>query len=216
MSRQKTRSEETKQAILAAAGELFAARGFDAVTMREIAKAAGCSHTAIYLYFADKEALLHQLALGPLGALRQQLTAVLQDPSRSPDAQLRAISRTFIQFCLANRTIYSTLFLARASRVDEAAPLLQIQQLRNELFGLLRQAVGAYLGPGLTDEQVLAYTRIFFFMLHGLISLYVHGEERFEQVMERLGPTFDLAVEVLLAGLKATTNETTMNGGDPR
>lgn len=62
-SKQEQRSEETKRSILAAAGLLFASRGYDSVTMREIAKEAGCSHTTIYIYFKDKEALLQQLSL---------------------------------------------------------------------------------------------------------------------------------------------------------
>ncbi len=60
------RSEETKRMILKAAGKLFSEKGYDAVTMREIAKEAGCSHTTIYLYFKDKETLLHQLSMPTL------------------------------------------------------------------------------------------------------------------------------------------------------
>ncbi|MGZ4164968.1 MAG: TetR/AcrR family transcriptional regulator, partial [Tumebacillaceae bacterium] len=50
-SKKELKSEETKRAIVSAAGQLFADRGYEAVTMREIAKAAGCSHTTIYIYY---------------------------------------------------------------------------------------------------------------------------------------------------------------------
>jgi AcrR family transcriptional regulator len=203
-SRQKIRSEETKQAILAAAGELFADRGFDAVTMREIAKAAGCSHTTIYLYFNDKEALLHQLSMGPLQSLQQQLEAVLQDQALSPDDRLKRFCKTFIQFCLLNRTIYTILFTAKGSRVDVEDPALEVQKARNRLFGLLRQAVKGCLPPGQTDDQVLAYARILFFTLHGILGLYTGSEEPLHVLMDRLGPTFELAVDVMLAGIKQT------------
>jgi len=72
-TKQEQRSEETKTSILSAAGTLFASRGYDAVTMREIAKAAGCSHTTIYIYFKDKEALLLQLSMPPLKTLMLQM-----------------------------------------------------------------------------------------------------------------------------------------------
>ena len=65
-SKKELRSEETKRMILKAAGKLFSEKGYDAVTMREIAKEAGCSHTTIYLYFNDKETLLHQLSMPTL------------------------------------------------------------------------------------------------------------------------------------------------------
>jgi AcrR family transcriptional regulator len=71
MSRKQVfRAEETKKAILSVAGKLFAEQGFHAVTMREIAKKAGCSHTTIYIYFTDKETLLYQLSMPPLKELQ--------------------------------------------------------------------------------------------------------------------------------------------------
>jgi hypothetical protein len=71
MSRKQVlRAEETKKAILSEAGKLFAEQGFHAVTMREIAKKAGCSHTTIYIYFTDKETLLYQLSMPPLKELQ--------------------------------------------------------------------------------------------------------------------------------------------------
>ncbi len=56
--RRKQLTEEMKAAVRAAAASLFTEKGYHSVTMREIAKEAGCSHTAIYLYFKDKEDLL--------------------------------------------------------------------------------------------------------------------------------------------------------------
>lgn len=202
--RQAARSEETKRAILAAAGQLFAQRGFDAVTMREIAKAAGCSHTAIYIYFEDKEALLHHLAMGPLESLCQQVESALRDTGLSPEDRLRLISREFVQFCLRNRTMYAVLFMAKATRVDVQEPTLKVQQVRNQLFGLLRLAIQGCLPPGQSADLLLAYSRIHFYTLHGIISLYTGAEETYEQLMERLAPTFELAVEVMLAGFKQT------------
>jgi AcrR family transcriptional regulator len=69
-SKQMKRSEETKNSIITAAQKLFAEQGYDTVTMREIAKEAGCSHTTIYIYFKDKVALLNQLAMPSLLELK--------------------------------------------------------------------------------------------------------------------------------------------------
>ncbi|USK36536.1 TetR/AcrR family transcriptional regulator (plasmid) [Bacillus sp. F19] len=73
VSNQERRSDKTKKMILIAAGKLFSKKGYDSVTMREIAKEAGCSHTTIYLYFKDKVTLLHQLSMPSLQELQQQL-----------------------------------------------------------------------------------------------------------------------------------------------
>jgi AcrR family transcriptional regulator len=206
MSRQAIRSEETKRAILGAAGQLFSERGFEAVTMREIAKAAGCSHTTIYIYFTDKEALLHQLSMEPLQALQEQMATVLQSEALSGEDKLRQMSRVFLRFCLTHRSMYTTLFKAKASRVDEATPALEVQAMRNHLFGMLQQAVQKALPPGQTDERLLAYARIHFFLVHGILDLYANADEPLDRLMERLTPTFDLAVEVMLAGFKQTAS----------
>jgi AcrR family transcriptional regulator len=205
-SRQEIRSEETKRAILTAARKLFAERGFDAVTMRELAKEAGCSHTTIYIYFKDKEALLHQLSRGPLQSLHQQIESVLHNKTLSSGDRLKSITRTFIQFCFLNSNMYNILFMTKASRVDEEEPELEVQKLRNLLFGQLRRAIRECLPEGTRDPQVLTYARIYFYTLHGLIGTYTHSEETYDQLMERLGPTFDLAAEVMLAGFIQTVN----------
>ncbi len=198
--RQEVRSEETRAAILAAAGQLFAEEGFDAVTMREIARVADCSHTTIYIYFKDKEALLHQLSMEPLQALRGRLESILGDREQSPQVRLKLFCRAFLEFCLLNRTMYNIFFMVRATRVDEEAPTLEINQIRNQLFAMLRRAIGACLPAGSTDEQVLAFARIYFFTVHGMIATYTGSEEGYEALIGRLGATFDLASDVMLAG----------------
>jgi TetR/AcrR family transcriptional repressor of nem operon len=49
---------ENRRAIVEAAGRLFRQRGFDAVTVAEVMKAAGLTHGAFYGYFASKEELV--------------------------------------------------------------------------------------------------------------------------------------------------------------
>ncbi|MFW5698714.1 MAG: CerR family C-terminal domain-containing protein [Planctomycetota bacterium] len=50
-------SEDTRQALIVAAGELFAQQGYDATSTRSIADAAGVNLGAIHYHFGGKEAL---------------------------------------------------------------------------------------------------------------------------------------------------------------
>jgi AcrR family transcriptional regulator len=199
-NRQESRSEETKRAIVDAARQLFAERGFDAVTMREIAKKAGCSHTTIYIYFKDKDALLHQLSMGPLKWLHRQMEAVLKDDKVQPKDRLKSVTREFIQFCLGNRNMFTIFFMVKASRVDEEEPQIEIQRLRNQLFGLLRQAVQNCLDEDASEDYVLACARIYFFTLHGILGTYFPSEEPVQALLSRLEPTFELTTDVLVEG----------------
>lgn len=201
-SLQEKRAEETKAAILSAAGRLFGEKGYEAVTMREIAKEAGCSHTTIYIYFKDKETLLHQLSVPPLEELRVRMEEAARESAAPPAERVRKLSRVFVEFCLGNRGSYAVFFGANADRVDEASPVLDINRLRIELFNLLKQSLGEALS--LPDgETLLAYSRIYYYQIHGVAATYSQSREPADALMERLAATFDEAVEVLLLGFKA-------------
>src|SRR6266699_2079097 len=55
------RQAERREAILAAALEEFAARGFAATRLDDVARRAGVAKGTIYLYFRDKESLFQEL-----------------------------------------------------------------------------------------------------------------------------------------------------------
>lgn len=79
------RSDATRAAILAAAREQFAARGYQAATIRAIAAAAQIDPALVMRYYGNKEALFaaaaeFDLRLPDLGALpRRQVGAALVD-----------------------------------------------------------------------------------------------------------------------------------------
>lgn len=184
---------------MAAAGKLFAEKGFSRVTMREIAKAAGCSHTAIYIYFKDKESLLHELSIPPLTLLLQQFEHISGQPGLSAKTALLQTSMAFIRYGLKHKTMYTTFFISGGSQVDKQ-PELAINRLRLALFHHLRDQLRLCLDLPQDDERLMAFSRIYFYMLHGIISTYTQGEENDHELLERLGPTFHEAMEALLAG----------------
>ncbi|MBD7944655.1 TetR/AcrR family transcriptional regulator [Psychrobacillus sp. Sa2BUA9] len=199
-NRQSARSDETKKEIINAAEQLFSQKGFDAVTIREIAKLAGCSHTTIYLYYKDKEALLYKLSMPHLNDLYIQMEQTLQQMNFSVEEKLKIISKKYIYFCLQNKSMYSIFFNEMSSRVDEE-PVTEINKLRLSIFNLLKTAVTNCLQIK-SEQQILAYSRIFYFNLNGILSTYSYQHEPLEVLMERLIPTFDLAVEIMLEGMK--------------
>ncbi|MDC7122561.1 TetR/AcrR family transcriptional regulator [Cellulomonas fimi] len=84
--------EQTRSKLFAALSALMAERGFDAITLAEIAQAAGVGRTAVYNHFPDKEALL----LGFITHETEQYTATLQrslDDIDDPVEQLRTYVR---------------------------------------------------------------------------------------------------------------------------
>lgn len=206
-NKQRARAEKTRKAILTAAEALFSTRSFDAVTMRDIAELAGCSHTTIYIYFDGKEALLNELAAEPLRTALRRLERTLYRGNLSPDERLAAFSREFLRLALSQRALYPVFFTVRASRVDEKDPALELQRLRNEIFALAGRALQAALGVHLAEDRLLAYTRSYFYLLHGIVASYAASPESLDELLARLGPTFDLACLCMFRGIRAHVHE---------
>ena len=169
--------------------------------MREIAKEAGCSHTTIYIYFKDKEALLQELSMPPLLSLFEQIEAAIAREA-DPDARLKAISMALISFCLVNRNMFDLFLNVKAGRIDEHSPGMEINRLRNQMFGKLADNVRECLQLSPQDERILLSARVYYYALHGIISTYAHSEESAEQLLERLQVTFLHTFDVMLAGLR--------------
>jgi AcrR family transcriptional regulator len=74
------RRNERRTAILSAALDEFAARGFEATRLDDVARRAGVAKGTIYLYFRDKESLFQELVRAMVSPLVGAITtAPLQD-----------------------------------------------------------------------------------------------------------------------------------------
>lgn len=73
-----TEPRSGRERILAEARILFVERGYAAVSMREIADAAGLRKASIYHHFRDKEELFSAIVLGDTIAMRHRMQASLE------------------------------------------------------------------------------------------------------------------------------------------
>ncbi|WP_313183836.1 TetR/AcrR family transcriptional regulator [Lacrimispora sp.] len=65
-------NEKLKQAILDAGKQEFSTQGYQKASMRSIAKSAGATTGAVYIYFTDKQALFHALVSEAAEQLKAQ------------------------------------------------------------------------------------------------------------------------------------------------
>jgi AcrR family transcriptional regulator len=84
-SRRQARGDDTRQAILDAARDVFVSDGYEGASIRKVAQAAGYAHGTIYLHFRDKDDLLSQLSEEQFRVLLERLRAL----PRSLDARAR-------------------------------------------------------------------------------------------------------------------------------
>ncbi len=95
--------ERTKDKLLDAASGLFASKGVEGTSIREVAKSAGLTMASIHYYFGNKDGLhaacveraYQQLAseVAPLAALLKSLSAALADAAVSDANMLSVVER---------------------------------------------------------------------------------------------------------------------------
>jgi AcrR family transcriptional regulator len=86
------KKEQTRQLIADTARELFAERGFDAVTVAQVARAADVSEATVFNYFPRKEDLVY----GRLESFEDALLAAVRD--RAPgESALKAFARFVLE-----------------------------------------------------------------------------------------------------------------------
>lgn len=83
--------QQRRKMILAAAATVFAQKGYQRATVKEIAEQAGISAGTIYLYFKDKRELLLRIAEALVRAMTQDL--LIQVPRDNDPAFLQQLLR---------------------------------------------------------------------------------------------------------------------------
>ncbi|MEE9455404.1 MAG: TetR/AcrR family transcriptional regulator [Paracoccaceae bacterium] len=92
--------EKTAKLLRAAALKLFAAHGYAAVSMRQIAQEIGVQAGALYLYTPDKQTLLFELLNRHMVALLQAWEAAPKLATDDPVKRLECFVRFHIRFHL--------------------------------------------------------------------------------------------------------------------
>jgi TetR/AcrR family transcriptional regulator len=132
-----SKAERTRGAILGAAEALFAARGFEATRLEDVAERVGIRRASIVYYFRDKrelyEAVLREVFGGLLEAVRQAL-----DGSGSLGARIEAAVSAWVDY-VARRPSLPRLLLREVLDAGGEAPVLRAEL--EPFFALVRRVV---------------------------------------------------------------------------
>jgi AcrR family transcriptional regulator len=122
--------------ILEVAGRLFAARGYHAASMEEIAAQAGVTKPLVYAYFGSKEdlyvAYIERSGRELLDRMRRAT-----DPSSPPNERLRAGSLEFLRFVEERRDGWQVLQAEAATRGGPLAE--EVANLREGIAQMVSQ-----------------------------------------------------------------------------
>lgn len=167
---------DTRGALLRAATFVFADRGFDAATLREVTRAAGANIAAVNYHFRSKDELLRltlEQCLGPLNAARLEAMKSCEQ-ARQPTLRmvLDAIVAPLVELSLDERGGRAAIRLMLQTK---ALP----RDLTNEIFAeqfdelhRLSRHMLKRVAPHLSESQIaLRYEYIRGAILHVLADL---------------------------------------------
>jgi AcrR family transcriptional regulator len=158
--------------ILEAARSLFARQGYEAVTMREIARKIGYTATALYYHFPDKESLLRELCETDFRALREYFKRLGRIPD--PVERIRRTAYAYVRFGLEYPQHYRLMFMT-----PHPQPVPQSIERGNpdqDAYAFLLQAVREAMDAGqfraeFKDHELMA--QALWAAMHGLVALHL-------------------------------------------
>ncbi len=172
LSRRERQKIELRQTILDAARLLFAEQGYEAVTLRAIAKKIDYSATAIYSHFADKEALLRELCTQDFLKFSQSFQRCTQ--ITDPIEKLRQVALTYLQFAQQYPHHYRYMFMTvlPATSIDQQR--VQRGEPNQDAYAFLKacviEAIAAHRLKATPDDADL-YAQVLWSGVHGFIAL---------------------------------------------
>ncbi len=133
---------DLRKALLDEAARVIEVEGVGALTLRELARRLAVSHAAPTNHFADKDALLVELAAQGFEELASSLDAARR--GRTPAAALRDIARAYVAFARRMPGHYRVMF-GRGFSQKVTSPRLEEQGQR--AYEVLVRTVVAALPP---------------------------------------------------------------------
>lgn len=159
-----------KDAMVAVAEQLLAEKGPAGFTLTDVARAAGVSAAAPYRHFADREALLGEVARRGFIAFAARLSSALTASGDAADG-FKNMGAAYLAFARENPGAYAAMFSGPLAKGDDA-----LDGAGEQAFGALitgmRHALEHRLPPG-TDAFALAGQ--IWALSHGIATLSASG-----------------------------------------
>lgn len=163
---------DLRQTLIEAALELVSLKDVESLSLREVARRVGVSHTAPYRHFADKDALLAAVAEEGFQLLRQQLKTAMHQATSDSLKQLQTIGMAYIQFALDHASHYRIMFGAYGATSAQKTPALAEAAMQALMVIINSIVAGQQAGVMRTeDPQQLAWAA--WALVHGLAMLLI-------------------------------------------
>ena len=198
-----TRLEKTdkRDALLRAAIETFAARGFFNAQVADVARTAGVAAGTVYLYFRGKDDLLISIfekTMKDVIAAGRQSIAALADPL----AQLRTIARLHLDRMSRDRAL-AVVFQVELRQSTKFMERFSATHLR-EYLGIIRDVIARGQSQGVFRREInpTLASKLLFGMLDEMATNWILSRRKYSLTAEA-----DAIVDLFVRGVGASRHD---------
>lgn len=195
ISKKEQNSNSSKQKILDAARVVFAQKGFEGATSRDIAEAAGCSVGLIFKYYNDKQNLFKILVVEWFSG---NMASLLQLPSsNSLEEEMTLLVDWFINNFTERKDLHKIFLFQRFNVSFHNSFATEHQEYLQQRLEIIRQRLSPYieakqLPPDLDINQLCE-------IIHG----YILVEVLFRDLsLEQLAHKRNSFIQLIFSGIK--------------
>ena len=205
--RRERETTERREAILAAARDVFFKHGFHRATVDEVAEQAEVAKGTVYLYFESKETILAHLLLEGLEALDEQLAEAFNEKSaHSAEKRLRRLCAAYLNFYNDEPDYFRLMMAFDRGQFQEAVPKELYQRiLEKSSQGL--QFVMRAVQQGVDDGDFSKCdpkktAGILWSAVNGALVIVSHPLRR-EMLDQKVESLYNGVMELAIKGLKS-------------
>ena len=137
-----------REALLERAAEVIAEGGIEALSLRGLARDLGVSHAAPGAHFADRHALLGELAKEGFRLSVEAMRAGAEAAGADPVARYRALGRSYVQFAHDHPSYFRAISHPEVQAHSDA----ELREARADWVSTLREGVEAARAAGWHPE----------------------------------------------------------------
>jgi AcrR family transcriptional regulator len=160
-----------RERLCEAAERLFAERGPDAVTMRQLASELGVSPMTPYRYFRDKDDILAAIRTNGFNRFAEALEKA-RDSAEDARAKGKAVGEAYVTFALEHPHAYKLMFDLNQPHIEKYPELVAAgRRARQTMTGYVDDAVSEGIMKGESAEIGM----MFWAAVHGAVVLELAG-----------------------------------------
>ena len=145
---------------------LFHEHGYDSVSMRSLAKEAGCTVMTIYRYFDRKIDILRALWAEVFNILFDRLDAGAAEES-DPRKRLGRLAFEYVDFWLSHREHYFLVFMSSGITQSDVSVFVEDDEIVDR-FGIFQATIERAAAPGTSEADVGLKTQFLLCALNGI------------------------------------------------